>query len=70
MKIEWNGKRAIVQYDDGTYYDGQYNSRKGCCGIGTLYDAQNNVLSRGEWRNGILAKKMSEEEYNSIRKDW
>ena len=70
MKIEWNGKRAIVTYDDGTFFNGQYDINKGRSGIGTLYDDQRHIISRGIWNNDSLTRELSDEEYNKLRIDW
>ncbi len=70
MKISWNGKRAIVIYDDGTKYNGEYNRVTGRDGIGALTDIDGSILQRGVWSNNELIREMSDEEYNRIRTNW
>lgn len=70
MKIEWNGKRARVTYDDGKRYDGEYNLCTGCNGIGIEYEEDGNILHRGEWKDNFCIREMTEEEYNKARPNW
>ena len=70
MRIEWNGKRVIVTYDDGSQYNGQYNKDTGRNGIGTLRDKDGTVIHQGEWLNDDFIKEMTDEEYNNARRDW
>ena len=71
MKITFYGKYAIVEYFDGTYYNGQFDLiNKQRNGIGAMYDGDNNLLRCGDWCDDMLITEMSGEKYNEVRKDW